>query len=72
MAVDSSVDGIIPNVPTMSNALESVHSLNGENIPIINSHDLTYICLFGQIYLIGKLLGESMPLKAISSKCLSD
>lgn len=56
----------------ITNALESVDSLSGEDISIINSHDHTYISNVGQIYLVGKLLGESMPLKTILSKCLSD
>lgn len=70
-AVDSYVTRNDPSEPTLNNVSKEFISLNGEDIPIIHSQDLTDISLFRQLYLIGKILGESMPLKMILSKCMN-
>lgn len=43
-----------------------------DDTPVIDEKDLTDIPSFEQFYLIGKILGESMSLKYILSKCVSD
>lgn len=63
--------GNVSSAQNLSNDVEEFISVNGEDILVIHSHDLTEISLFGQLYLIRKVLGESMPLKTILSKCLN-
>lgn len=65
-------EGRIPDPPILTNASELVYLPNDEDIPAIDSQYLTDISLFSQLYLIGKILGESMPLKAILSNCMNN
>ena len=40
----------------------------GEDISSIDEEDLAYCESFAKLFFIGKVLGESVPLKSISSK----
>lgn len=42
---------------------------NEDDIPIVHENDLKDVSKFEQLYLIGKILGETMPIKTIISKC---
>lgn len=42
-----------------------------EEIPIVDGKDLKYVTKFEQLYLIGKILGKTMPLKTIIS-CVAE
>ena len=41
---------------------------SNEELPSIDEDDLACCESFAKLFLIGKVLGESMPLKSISSK----
>lgn len=43
-----------------------------DNVPIVDPRHLSDVTTFKQLYLIGKVLGEALPLKLITSKCLSE
>lgn len=43
-----------------------------DNIPIVDPSHLYDVSTFEQLYLIGKVLGESLPLKLITFKCLAE
>lgn len=43
-----------------------------DNIPNVDTHLLSDVSSLKQLYLISKLLGESLPLEFIMSKCLSE
>lgn len=42
-----------------------------DNVPIVDPRHLSDIATFEQLYLISKILGEALPLKLVSSKCLT-
>lgn len=67
---DVSPTGNISSDHNPSIAAEEFISIKEEDIPAMHSHDLTDISVFRQLYLMGKILGESMLLKTILSKCL--
>lgn len=41
-----------------------------DNVPIVDAQHLSDVSNFEQVYLINKVLGESIPLKFIKSKCI--
>lgn len=43
-----------------------------DNIPIVHEQDFIDVTKFEKLYLTGKVLGESIPLKLIISKGISD
>lgn len=47
------------------------NDLDSRAIPVIEGSDLIDISFFTQFYLNGKILGVSMPLKTILSKCIA-
>lgn len=72
VASDSVHQNLAIPIPKSDTTSDTVSPLNCYFVPIIDLKDLTGISLFEQLYLIGKVLGESMPLKTIISKCLID
>lgn len=42
---------------------DSTSTHNSDGITVVDVHDLTEFSLFEQLYLIGKILGDPMPLK---------
>ena len=53
-----------PNVPTQGTYVDN----SSEELPSIDEEDLAYCESFAKLFLIGKVLGESVPLKSIFSK----
>ena len=53
-----------PNVPTQGNYVDN----SSEELPSIGEEDLACCESFAKLFLVGEVLGESMPLKSISSK----
>ena len=53
-----------PNVPIQGNYVDN----SSEELPSIYEEDLACCESFAKLFLIGKVLGESVPLKSISSK----
>lgn len=43
-----------------------------DNVLIVNPRHLPGVAVFEQLYLIGKILCETLPLKLITSKCLTE
>lgn len=41
-----------------------------DNVPIVDTQHLSDVSNFEQVYLISKVLDESIPLKFIKSKCI--
>lgn len=48
------------------------YAFTKDNVPIVDTYLLSVVSSFEQLYLIGMVLGESLPLKFIPSKCLSE
>lgn len=51
---------------------EVIYSFNEDTIPIVNPGHLFNVSTFQQLFLIGKILGESLPTKLIASKCSAE
>lgn len=56
---------IYPNPEASSGFIE-------DNVPIVDPGHVFNVSTFEQLYLIGKIVGESLPLKLITFKCLAE
>lgn len=59
-----------PSVPCSKTEVK--YTFVEDNIPIVDPDHLTDACMFAQLYLIGKILGESLPIKLITAKCVTE
>lgn len=57
------------NPDTPKSNSEVTYFFREDHIPIVNLYDLSDIFAFQQLFLIGKILGESLHIKLIISKC---